>query len=479
MGCASCSSGKGGVPNGCQSKGSCLNGGCNKRNTFDWLSKLDLTDYDDYEFVEVSFRNGSRKGFFKNKKEARAITGDHVMVEADTGYDIGSISLSGELVRLQMKKKRVNENNILKSVIRKANTRDLEKMTEARAMEQRTMIRSRKIARDLSLEMKIGDVEFQADKRKATFFYTAEGRVDFRELIRHFAKEFRVKIEMRQIGARQESAQIGGIGSCGRELCCSTWLTDFKTVSTTAARYQNLAINQAKLSGQCGRLKCCLNYELDTYMEALEEFPDKADTLYTEKGKARLVKTDIFKGLMYYTYITESGRSQFYPLKLKRVKEILKLNANKEKPAELEDYKSFETQEIEIDFESVNEVIELPMEKRRKKKRRKNKGKGQNRGQNHNRGNNQNRGNKSRSEDAGKEGDKSGNRKGKSNRNFKKKPKNKNQNSNSNQNSNNNQNAPKGKKKADGGNSGTDQGNANPNKKKSGKRRWFNKKKKD
>lgn len=483
MGCASCSSGKDGVPNGCQSKGSCLNGGCNKRNTFDWLSKLDLTDYDNYEYVEVSFRNGSRKAFFKNKKETRAITGDIVMVEAETGYDIGSISLSGELVRMQMKKKRVNEDNVLKSVIRRANTRDIEKMAEARSQEQKTMIRSRKIARDLSLDMKIGDVEYQADKRKATFFYTAEGRVDFRELIRHFAKEFRVKIEMRQIGARQESAQIGGIGSCGRELCCSTWLTDFKTVSTTAARYQNLAINQAKLSGQCGRLKCCLNYELDTYMEALEAFPDKADTLYTVKGKARLVKTDIFKGLMYYVYITDSGRSQFYPLKLKRVKEILKLNAKNEKPDGLEDYKSFENQEVEIDFESVNEVIELPMEKRKKKKRRpnKNRKKGKPRG-NDNRDGNSNRkpkpkGNKNSSENRN---ENKGNPKSKGN------SKNKGTNKNG-----GNSNQPKrkpqdGKKPQDSSkpqNSNKPKGGNNEQggdqKPKPKKKRWFNKKKKD
>ena len=374
MGCTSCSSGKDGVPGGCQSKGSCLTGGCNKRNSFDWLAKMDIPDYDNYEYVEVSFHQGSRMSFYKNPKSARAITGDIVLVESDVGYDIGSIALSGELVRLQMKKKKVNDSNVLKSVIRVANDRDLEKMTEARAMEKRSMIQARKIAKDLALDMKIGDVEFQADKRKATFYYTAEGRVDFRELIRHFAKEFKVKIEMRQIGARQESARIGGIGSCGRELCCSTWLTDFKTVSTTAARYQNLAINQAKLSGQCGRLKCCLNYELDTYMEALEAFPDKADVLETEAGRARLVKTDIFKGIMFYAYITEGVRGQFHQVKVDRVKEILALNKEKKKPAELNE-RVYESLEKVIDYESVNDVIELPMEKRKKKKRRPNKNK--------------------------------------------------------------------------------------------------------
>lgn len=240
------------------------------------------------------------------------------------------------------------------------------------------MIRSRVIARTLGLEMKIGDVEYQGDKRKATFFYTADGRVDFRELIRHYAKEFRVKIEMRQIGARQESARIGGLGSCGRELCCSTWLTDFKSVSTAAARYQNLAINQAKLSGQCGRLKCCLNYELDTYLDALEHFPKGGDKLYTVAGTASLVKTDIFKGIMYYIYVEGGTRGKFYPVPIARVKTILKMNANSEKPLELIDSSLFAEQqgdEINTDFGSadVTGVIELPPEERKRKKKRRNK----------------------------------------------------------------------------------------------------------
>ena len=242
-------------------------------NTFDWLSVMDVEDPEPFDIVEVSFKNGARKSFYKNPESLDIITGDNVVVETGTGYDIGRITLSGDLVRLQMKKKNVDEDAVLHAVLRRANDRDMERLEEARSMEKHTMIRSRVIARTLGLEMKIGDVEYQGDKRKATFFYTADGRVDFRELIRHYAKEFRVKIEMRQIGARQESARIGGLGSCGRELCCSTWLTDFKSVSTAAARYQNLAINQAKLSGQCGRLKCCLNYELDTYLDALEHFP--------------------------------------------------------------------------------------------------------------------------------------------------------------------------------------------------------------
>ena len=263
-------------------------------NTYDWLATKDIRDNDDFDIVEVSFKNGSRKSFYHNPSHTRAIIGDMVVVEASNGYDIGRISLTGELVRLQMKKKKTSEDVILQSVIRVANERDLERLEEARSLEMRTMVRSRAIAKTLELEMKIGDVEYQGDKRKATFYYTAEGRVDFRELIRHFAKEFKVKIEMRQIGARQESARIGGVGSCGRELCCSTWLTDFKSVSTAAARYQNLAINQSKLSGQCGRLKCCLNYELDTYMDALTHFPKNAEKLKTEVGLASLWLKPIF-----------------------------------------------------------------------------------------------------------------------------------------------------------------------------------------
>ena len=242
---------------------------------------MDISDSELYDIVEVSFKNGSRKSFYQNPPYVRAIIGDTVVVESASGYDVGRISLTGELVRLQMKKKKVSETTIFPKLIRLANNRDLEKLEDARALERDTMIRARAIARSLNLDMKLGDVEYQGDRRKATFYYTADGRVDFRELIRHYAKEFRVKIEMRQIGARQESSRIGGLGSCGRELCCSTWLTNFKSVTTGAARYQNLAINQSKLSGQCGRLKCCLNYELDTYMDALQDFPVKHERLYT------------------------------------------------------------------------------------------------------------------------------------------------------------------------------------------------------
>lgn len=293
--------------NGCASKN---NGGCNRLNTFDWLSAMHIDDPIPFKIVEVSFKDGARKGFYHNQDFVDAITGDLVVVESKNGYDIGKVSLSGELVRMQMVKKRVTEEKVVHKVLRIANEHELERQKEVRTREMQTMVRARAIARTLDLDMKIGDVEYQADGRKATFYYTADGRVDFRELIRHFAREFKVKIEMRQIGARQESSRIGGVGSCGRELCCSTWLTNFKSVSTAAARYQNLAINQAKLSGQCGRLKCCLNYELDTYMDALTHFPKNAEKIQTEGGLAVLVKTDIFKQLMYYAYRSEKGRGR-------------------------------------------------------------------------------------------------------------------------------------------------------------------------
>jgi len=381
MGCSSCGSSKNGVPSGCKSNGHCKSGGCNKLNTFDWLTMEDVSDNEPYQMVEVSFKKGASKRFYQNPIGHQTTTGDVVVVEAESGYDVGQISLSGELVRLQMKKRKVKEAAITHKVSRIASDRDLEKLDHARSKEHDTLVKSRVIAKELGLEMKVGDIEYQADSKKATFFYTAEGRVDFRELIRAFAKEFKVKVEMRQIGARQESSRIGGIGSCGRELCCSTWLTDYKSVSTAAARYQNLAINQAKLSGQCGRLKCCLNFELDTYMDALEDFPKKADKLQTQIGTANLIKTDIFKRLMYYVIRGgENQRARFVVISVERVKEILALNAKGEKPFDLID----EATKIEIEEAAKEEVgfdedltgiIDLPPEKRRKKKRRPNKNK--------------------------------------------------------------------------------------------------------
>ena len=371
MGCETCSVNNG-KPSGCKNNGNCQTGGCNKLNTYDWFSRWDIADTDPYQFIEVSFKNGSRKDFFRIENGVFD-TGDHVIVKATNGYDLGTISLSGELVRLQMKRKKVTEKKVEFSVLRLANEKDLERLSELRTLEKQMLVRSRAISRTLGIEMKIGDVEYQGDAKKATFYYTAEGRIDFRELVRSFAREFRIKIEMRQIGSRQESGRIGGIGSCGRELCCSTWLTDFKSVSTTAARYQNLAINQAKLTGQCGRLKCCLNYELDTYMEALSDFPDDADILETVSGRAKLIKLDIFKGLMYYLVELPNGRIKIYPMDKDQVKR-LKIQNKKGKKVDLAlSSLAPPEKEKENDFEVVSDVVELPADKRskRRKKRRK------------------------------------------------------------------------------------------------------------
>ncbi|MEK7257270.1 MAG: regulatory iron-sulfur-containing complex subunit RicT, partial [Bacteroidota bacterium] len=376
MACAGCSVNlKDGQPVGCRNNGNCSTGGCNRLNTFDWLSPLDIEDVEPFHVVEISFKNGARKHFFYNQPYTRTHTGDMVVVETQAGFDVGRITLSGELVRLQMRKKRVKEDAYLPKVIRKANERDLEKHNEMRELEKPTMIRARAIARTLDLNMKIGDIEIQADGKKATFFYTADGRVDFRELIRHFAKEFKIKIEMRQIGARQESGRLGGLGPCGRELCCSTWLTSYKTVGTAAARYQNLAINQAKLSGQCGRLKCCLNYELDMYMEALSSFPDDAEKLKTKLGIVVLVKTDIFKGLMYYAYDRGPEKGRIFALSLDQVRNVRAMNVQGEFPPDLASLVHVATAAAvseEPDYEDVTGAIELPEEKRKKKKKKKN-----------------------------------------------------------------------------------------------------------
>jgi cell fate regulator YaaT (PSP1 superfamily) len=375
MGCSSCGTGGGcGSAGGCQNSGLCASGSCNKMNSYDWITTLDYDDPSAYEYVEVSFKNGARKEFFKNPNHL--VTGDTVLVEVTGGgYDIGVIALSGELVRLQMKKKYTTEDRVALQIIRRANERDLEKLENKVELEKKSMVLSRAIAASLGLDIKIGDVEYQGDMKKATFFFTSNGRVDFRELVRAYAKEFKVKIEMRQIGSRQESARIGGIGSCGRELCCSTWLSDFRSVNTTVARYQNIAINQTKLSGQCGRLKCCLNYELDAYVDALQHFPTQANYIATKKGRASLVKTDIFKGLMYYVYEDISMRGVFHPLDKEKVKEILAMNKKGIYPEDLTSMASVkEGVEIELEYADVTGEIELPNTRKKKKKKPQSKG---------------------------------------------------------------------------------------------------------
>jgi len=370
MGCAACGS-KDGSPSGCGNKGHCLNGGCNKKNTFDWFSAWQVTDSDPFDIVEISFKHGARKGFFRNRHPYQWTTGDYVAVDTGSGFDVGRISLSGELVRLQMKKKHCKEEHVIHDVIRLASPRDVERMHEARDREKVNLVRARSIVFSHKLDMKLGDLEYQSDLRKATFYYTADGRVDFRELVRSLAKEFNIKVEMRQIGSRQESARIGGIGSCGRELCCSTWLSEFKSVPTAAARYQNLAINQVKLSGQCGRLKCCLNYELDTYMDALKHFPMKVNTLRTKSLEASFIKADIFKGIMHFNYRTEQGRYMIISIDKDRVKEIWEMNKKGEFPETFITEEALDLEQ-EMDFADVTGVIELKEEKRRKKKKRRN-----------------------------------------------------------------------------------------------------------
>ncbi|MEL7162787.1 MAG: regulatory iron-sulfur-containing complex subunit RicT, partial [Bacteroidota bacterium] len=358
---------------GCGSKGACNTASCNKRSTYDWLADLGIDDPYADNLVEVSFKNGASKDFFHAPADLEVYTGDNVAVETKAGYNVGRITLSGELVRLQMKKKRVKEDKITHSVLRRANLRDLEKLAEVRELEKTTLTKARAIARQNHMKMKVSDIEYQGDGKKVTIYYTADDRIDFRELVRQYSHQFRVKVEMRQIGPRMESSRIGGLGSCGRELCCSTWLSDFSAVNTAAARYQNIAINQVKLSGQCGRLKCCLNYELDTYMEALEAFPKKADKLRTEAGLCLLIKTDIFKGIMYYTY--KENRGSLVPLPVARVHEILELNRAGEKPADLKGFQIVieEKEEDLFGYEDVTGAVELPAEKRRKKRRKKKK----------------------------------------------------------------------------------------------------------
>ena len=359
MGCGSggCGTEKNGVPAGCNNNGSCGTAdGCNKLTVFDWLGNMNLPDgQNQFDIIEVRFKN-SRKEFFRNLNNLSLSVGEVIAVEASPGHDIGTVSLTGELVKLQLKKKNINfDSDEIRKVYRKAKQSDIDKWKEAQALETNTMFRARTIALKLGLEMKLSDVEFQGDKSKAIFYYTADARVDFRELIKVLAEEFRVRVEMRQIGARQEASRLGGIGACGRELCCSTWLTDFRTVSTSAARYQQLSLNPLKLAGQCGKLKCCLNYELDSYIDALKEFPDMdGKKLLTKKGEAFLQKTDIFRRMMWFSYRHDPG--VFIPLNVKTVHAVLESNAKGELPDDIKSALVTEalTKTAEPNFENVD-----------------------------------------------------------------------------------------------------------------------------
>ena len=356
MACGSCGTTENGVPRGCKSNGNCGTGTCGsgseKLAVFDWLSNMTLpSGQERFNIFEVRFKNG-RKHFYKNVDNLPLIMGDIIAVEGSPGHDIGTISLAGELVKVQMKKHKVTtDSEEVKKIYRKASQKDIDIWQTARAREEETQRKGRLILGTLGLKMKLSDVEFQGDGNKATFYYTAEARVDFRQLIRDLASAFSIRVEMKQVGARQEAARLGGVGSCGRELCCSTWLTDFRKVTTSAARYQQLSLNPLKLAGQCGKLKCCLNFELDTYLDALKSFPKQDVVLRTEKGDAVFIKMDIFKKHLWYTYKEE--RFKWFRLTLDQVQEIIDLNKNNEKSMSLEEYESDVEIPIKVDFEDA------------------------------------------------------------------------------------------------------------------------------
>ena len=352
MSCNSCGT-DGGTPGGCKNHGTCGTSGCNKLTVFDWLANMDLPDGQlPFNIVEVRFKNG-RKEFFTNPDNLQLKIGDVVSTQAEAGHDIGIITLTGELVRVQLKRKavRYEGDNVLPQIYRIASQNDVDRWKEAREKEEPMKVRARQLAIKLNLEMKISDIKFQGDGSKAVFYYTSEERVDFRQLIREYAGEFKTRIEMKQIGLRQEASRLGGIGSCGRELCCSTWLTDFRSVTTGAARYQNLSLNPQKLAGQCGKLKCCLNYELDSYMDALKDFPKQTQKLYTEKGTAVCQKIDIFKGIMWFCY--EGEWMNWHTLTTTQIHEIMAKNKAKEPVAGLEIYSSLHLVQEEKAFENV------------------------------------------------------------------------------------------------------------------------------
>ncbi|KSA12744.1 PSP1 domain-containing protein [Maribacter dokdonensis] len=394
MGCSSCSTGKDGQPKGCKNNGTCGTDGCNKLTVFDWLSNMSLPNGErPFDFVEVRFKN-SRKEFFRNTENLSLSIGDIVATQAQSGHDIGMVTLTGELVRVQMKRKKESfKEEEAPKIYRKASQKDIDIWQKCRDREEEIKKRAREIAIILKLQMKISDVEFQGDGSKATFYYTADERVDFRQLIKDMAKAFGIRIEMRQIGYRQEAQRLGGIGSCGRELCCSTWLTDFRSVSTSAARYQQLSLNPQKLAGQCGKLKCCLNYELDVYLDALKDFPSQDTKLFTEKGLAFCQKTDIFKEMLWFSYKDDPGN--WHVLSKDQVNEILQKNKKKEKVASLEMYAMEIVVEEKVVFENVvgqDSLTRFDKPKgggNRNKNRNKNKNRNRNKNKNRNRNRNQ------------------------------------------------------------------------------------------
>lgn len=347
-------------------------------NVFDWLSNMEMPVTSSFDVVEVRFKGG-RKDFFRNTDKLDITTGDPVVVDVPNGHHIGYVSLQGELVRLQMQRKKIVNNEDIRKVYRLATDKDLQKFEEVKKREMPTLYRTREIIQKHDLSMKLSDIEYQADNTKATFYYSADDRVDFRELIKVLAGEFKIRVEMRQISLRQEAGRLGGIGSCGRELCCSTWLGEFKSVSTTAARYQNLSLNPSKLSGQCGRLKCCLNYELETYMEALEDIPELEKPLLTEKGDAKLQKTDIFRKIMWFGYENENS---WHAVPATRVAEIIKLNQQGKKPFSLlENKETNNIEEAQLNSDLVKMDKKFNQKSKKKKKKRQSRKRGKNRPQ--------------------------------------------------------------------------------------------------
>ena len=364
-GCSSCGTTSGGT-GGCQNNGTCGTSDCNKMNSFDWLTQMGIPQLDTFDIVEVKFKGG-RKEYFRNVDYLALNTGDPVVVDVPSGHHIGYVSLQGELVRLQMQKRKVRNDDNITRIYRVATQKDMEKWEEAKAREIPTLYRCKQIVDEYRLNMKMSDVEFQADNSKATFYYSAEDRIDFRELIKSLAGEFKVRVEMRQISLRQEAGRLGGIGVCGRELCCSTWLVDFKNVTTSAARYQNLSLNPGKLSGQCGRLKCCLNYELDTYMEAIKDIPQVEKPLLTEQGPAKLQKTDIFRKLMWFNY---NHDNDWISISCDRVREIQALNEQGVKVFNLQVDDSNEVEDLAAQSTRELELLDKKFSKKKKKKKR-------------------------------------------------------------------------------------------------------------
>ncbi len=371
MSCNSCGTGK---HNGCKNNGGCLSGSCNRLNAYDWLQNLPMPDFDSTcKIVELGFHHGSRKAYCRHVSLAPLdyYKGDLLTIEGvNGGYDIGEVLLTGELVLLQLKKHKIETTSTdIKKILHKSTDKEIELWNKLKNEEQQILLRARLIANELKLDMKISEVEMQGDGKRGTFFYTADDRVDFRELIKRYAITFSFKIEMKQINMRQEAGKIGGIGMCGRELCCSTWLPGFKNIQTQAAKYQELSINQAKLSGQCGRLKCCLNYELDTYIDALQEFPNDIDILEFAVGTMQLVKKDIFKKILWYRSKNENNRIYIYSLD--KVIAIKQMNSRGEKAIDIEEEEQKQKIKIEDTFIDAVGQISLRSLERADRKRKK------------------------------------------------------------------------------------------------------------